>query len=157
MRVGLWLPLGKQTGWTWHTRDNVRKDIAAAGNVTSWQLVGQQWDRRTIRSIRRNYLEKTKTRSIHYNIHILCVWWKRKLEIQPANNQPATQTRCRTSPSRCWWRRRHHCKHYPLETGPETLVPGHPEGSNSRPDRPQTQRRRVPRCTLSWQHWCHRK
>lgn len=50
MRVGLRLPLGKQTGWTWHARDDVRKDITAAGNVTSWQLRGRQWDKQTMRS-----------------------------------------------------------------------------------------------------------
>lgn len=45
VRVGLGLPLGKQTGGIWHARDDVRKDIAAAGNVTSWQLGGQQLDK----------------------------------------------------------------------------------------------------------------
>lgn len=45
VRVGFGLPLGEQTGRAWHARDDVREDIAATGNVTSWQLGGGQKDR----------------------------------------------------------------------------------------------------------------
>lgn len=74
-----------------------------------------------------------------------------------ATHPPAIQTRCRTSPSRCWWMKTHRCTRCPRGTGPETWAPGRPGGSSSRPGRPPTLRRRAPRCTRSWRRWCRRR
>lgn len=163
---------GEGGAWasSWKTdRGNLaRSGWCQKGHRCRWQChflaTGRTAIRQTMRRRRTHYLGRSIELAHHCNI--LCVWCKQNHATKlswlqsysaPASNQPATQTRCRTSPSRCWWRRRRHCKHCPLETGLEMSVLGHPEGSNSHPDPQQRQRKRAPRCTPSWQHWSHRK
>lgn len=80
MGVGLSLSLGKKTRGTRYTGDDVREDITAAGDVTSWQLEGQ--DRDMIRDFF-FFLEDIK------------------LNKPALIDSPAIQTHYQTSPSRC--------------------------------------------------------
>lgn len=49
VRCGLRLSLGNKTGWTWNAWYDVRQDITATGDVTSWQLEVQKPIQTTMR------------------------------------------------------------------------------------------------------------